>query len=113
MNSQTPVLFLTVVLSEPDKRPRWKKGFTKDFKMPRDQELSSFDKLIQSISVINPNCKFLFLEQFTEGKFELTIKSKAENIMWVKFRSVDKNTGVQYLHKVDDEVMKTLLTHLS
>ena len=113
MNSQTPVLFLTVVLNEPDKRPRWKKGFTKNFKMPRDQGLSSFDELIQSISVINPNCKFLFLEQFTEGKFELTIKSKAENMMWVKFRSVDKNTGVQYLHKVDDEVMKTLLTHLS
>ncbi len=113
MASQEKVLFLTIVLNESDKRKRWKKGFTKEFEMPVNQDLTSFQAMIQSVSKINPNCKFLFVEQITEGLFELKIEDKTENALWIKFSSIDKNTGVQYLNEVDDEVIKTILRGLA
>lgn len=113
MKSQSPVLFLTIVLNESDKRKRWKKGFTKEFKMPTEQNLSDFENLMQRLLLVNPNAKFLFIEQQTEDDFQLSIESKTELALWLNFTSLDKNTGVQYLHEVDDEVMKTILNDLT
>lgn len=112
MQSQKPVVFLTIVLNESDKRKRWKDGFTKQFEMPTDQQLSDFDTMIQKLISLNPNCKFLFIEQYTEQKFELTVTEKNQQTIWLKFCSIDTNSGVQYLHNVDDEVMKTILQGL-
>lgn len=113
MLSQKPVLFVTVVLNESDKRKRWKEGFSKDFSMPKEQKLEDFKTMIQQISSRNPNCKFLFIEQYTQEPFELSVIEKNEEAFWLKFCSIDKNTGVQYLNKVDDEVMKTILKGLN
>jgi len=60
----------------------------------------------------NLNCKFLFIEQFTEGDFELSVITKTESALWLKFCAIDANTGVQYLNEVDDEVMKTIYAGL-
>ncbi|MBI1286049.1 MAG: hypothetical protein GC178_00560 [Flavobacteriales bacterium] len=113
MQSQKPVVFVTVVLNESDKRKRWKKGFTKQFQMPTDQKLSDFDGVIQAIIAINHNCKFLFIEQYTEVPFELSVTGKNENAFWLKFCAIDRNTGVQYLNAVDDEVMKMVYNGLN
>ena len=113
MKSQKPILFLTIVLNESDKRKRWKDGFTKKFEMPENQQLHDFDALTERLQGINPNCKFLFIEQYTESNFELTTKEKVASAFWIRFSSIDKNTGVQYLHSVDDEVMKSLLNGLT
>lgn len=112
MHAQKPVVFLTMVLNESDKRKRWKAGFTKNFKMPTEQKLSDFDAVVEKILSINPNCKFLFVEQYTEQDFELSVLEKNDHSIWLKFSSIDSNTGVQYLNTVDDEVMKTLLKDL-
>lgn len=113
MKSQTPILFLTIVLNESDKRKRWKEGFTKEFEMPNEQVLSDFDEMMDSILAIKPNCKFLFIEQLTESDFHLSVENKTENSLWLHFSALDKNTGVQYIHEVDNEVMKTMLTNLT
>ena len=106
MQSQKPVLFLTVVLNESDKRKRWKEGFTKEFSMPTNQKLEDFSGMTKMLYSINPNCKFLFIEQKTQSQFDLSIIEKSENTIWLNFSAIDKNTGVQYMHNVDDDVMK-------
>lgn len=68
--------------------------------------------MMSRISAIKPKCKFLFIEQYTEEPFELITQVKTENAFWLKFSAIDKNTGVQYLNTVDDEVMKTILKGL-
>lgn len=113
MKTQHPVLFLTIVLNESDKRKRWKKGFTKDFAMPTEQTIEDFYPLMDRLLALNPNAKFLFIEQHTEGNFHLSIETQTSKARWLNFTSIDKNTGVQYIHEVDDDVMKTLLTGLS
>jgi len=112
MQAQKPVVFLSVILNESEKRKRWKEGFNKNFKMPTNQKLTDFDGVIDKILSINPNCKFLFVEQYTEEPFELSVIQKTENAFWLKFCAIDSNTGVQYLNEVDDAVMKTLLKDL-
>lgn len=112
MHAQKPVIFLTVVLNESGKRKRWKEGFTKNFKMPTDQSLSDFNGVIEKILSLNPKSKFLFIEQYTEEPFELSILEKTESVLWLKFCAIGSNTGVQYLNAVDDEVMKSILKDL-
>ncbi|MCF8463413.1 MAG: papain-like cysteine peptidase [Flavobacteriales bacterium] len=108
MQSQKPVAFVTVVLNEFEKRKRWRDGFSKDFSLPKNQTLTDFDSMMDKLQSINPNCKFLFIEQFTEQRFELSNLHQDERSLWIKFCSVDANTGVQYLNSVDDEIMKTI-----
>ena len=113
MKAQEPILFLTIVLNESDKRKRWKEGFTKKFKMPTNQKLEDFEILMTKLKSINSNCKFLFVEQKTQEQFDLSVKNKTENAIWLNFSAIDKNTGVQYMHEVDDAVMKTILANLT
>ena len=62
---------------------------------------------------INPNCKFLFVEQKTQEQFDLSVQNKTEDAIWLNFSAIDKNTGVQYMHEVDDTVMKAVLANLT
>ena len=68
--------------------------------------------MMNRISAITTNCKFLYIEQHTEEPSELITQAKTENAFWLKFSAIDKNTDVQYLNAVDDEVMKTMLKGL-
>jgi len=111
--TQKPVVFVTVVLNEFNKRKRWREGFSKQFELPKAQTLLDFQSMMHRISAINPNCKFLFIEQYTEETFELITQVKTENAFWLKFSAIDKNTGVQYLNTVDDEVMKVVFGGLN
>ena len=112
IQSQKPILFVTVVLNEFDKRKRWREGFSKQFELPAAQTLKDFESMMNRISAINPNCKFLFIEQYTEESFKLSTEATTENAFWLKFSAIDKNTGVQYLNNVDDAVIKTVLKGL-
>lgn len=112
MQAKKPVVFVTIILNESEKRKRWREGFSKQFQMPTDQTLANYDLVIEKIQSLNPNCKFLFIEQYTERPFELSIVAKNENAFWLKFCAIDSNTGVQYLNEVDDDVMKTLIKGL-
>ncbi len=112
MLSQRPVLFVTVVLNEFEKRQRWREGFTKQFLMPKNQGPKDFEPMMNRIRSANPNSRFLFIEQYTEQPFELSVTTKNEQFLWLKFCSIDKNTGVQYLHELDDELMRLIIAGL-
>ncbi len=113
LRAQKTIVFATVILNESDKRKRWKEGFTKEFQMPVNQSLSDYEPVMNKIHSVNPNCKFLFIEQYTEGTFHLSVTETNEHAFWLKYCAIDSNTGVQYLNDVDDEVMRTILKGLN
>lgn len=110
MASKEPIVFVTIVLNEFEKRKRWRIGFTKGFSLPKAQTISDFDQLKNKLLSINPNCRFLFIEQYTEQAFSMNIQHKDDHSLWVKFNSMGINSGVQYVNRVDDEAMKILLS---
>lgn len=112
IKTQRPILFVTVVLNEFEKRKRWRIGFSKEFKLPKNQTLSDFVSMMEKIQSISPNCKFLFIEQYTDEPFELSVTEKNDQAFWLKFSSIASNTGVKYVHDLDDEVMKTIMNSL-
>ncbi len=80
--------------------------------MPKEQTLEDFKALMDKIHLLLPNSKFLFIEQYTEQPFNLSVTDKKEQSFWLKFSAIDKNTGVQYLNSVDDEIMKIIYAGL-
>lgn len=95
MKDQPPVVFVTIVLNEVDKRKDVLNGFNGNMKPPRDQKLADFTDMISRLKRVDPNAQFLFIEQYTESDFELKIEHQTENILWLKFSVKGSNTGVQ------------------
>ena len=113
LNKEGSILFICTVLNEKNKRPTWAKGFHNTFEPPKIQDQNSAMEMVNLISNIKPNSKFLFIEQYTEcpkPKFELVHES--ENCMWIKFYSIGKNNGVRYLDFIDDYLVKRLFYSL-
>lgn len=112
MRDQRPVVFLTIVLNEPEKRKRWRTGFTKQFELPKHQQLDDFRAQMDKLSAINPNCRFLFVEQYTDRPFSLKVMKRNGQALWIRFDAIGSNSGVLYLNDMDDLVMRTMLAKL-
>ena len=113
MTRQEPIVFVTTVLNEPDKRPRFKAGFTKQIQAPGHQTIADFEGMMQRLKHINPHCRFLFIEQYTEGAFQLDIMHQREDALWIRFCALGRNTGVRYLTEVDEQVMLSMFAALA
>ena len=111
-NKKNNILFVCTVIQENDKRPGWANGFDKDFKLPNNQSLKSFTETIELIKSINENVKFIFINQFTEGKLNIEIETINSDCIWINFCSEGANTGVKYLNNFDDTVIKTIYKSL-
>ena len=111
-NKKSNILFVCTVIQEKDKRPGWANGFEKDFKLPNNQSLKSFTETIELIKSINENVKFIFINQFTEGKLNIEIETINSDCIWINFCSEGANTGVKYLNNFDDTVIKTIYKSL-
>lgn len=81
MRDQPPVVFVTIVLNEVDKRKDVLNGFNGKMKPPRDQKLDDFTDMISRLKRVDPNAQFLFIEQYTESDFELKIEHQTDNIL--------------------------------
>lgn len=81
MKDQPPVVFVTIVLNEVDKRKDVLNGFNGKMKPPRDQKLDDFTDMISRLKRVDPNAQFLFIEQYTESDFELKIEHQTDNIL--------------------------------
>jgi hypothetical protein len=57
---------------------------------------------------INPNLKYVFVEQYTEGKLSMDSEIVEENVLLIRFTSQSGNDGVMYLDEVDDSIAKAL-----
>lgn len=104
MDDRVPIIFVTTVLNEAAKRPVWADGFVYDFKRPDDQVADDFTEMMDAINAINPNARFLYYEEYTEGPFALEITQRTDRMLWLRHAARGRSTGVQYLDKVDDEV---------
>ncbi len=108
-----PTVFVITVVNEYEKRKEWYNSFVDSMMPSFPQSLESFSELITLIKSINKNVKFIFIEQFTECDLKLDISIKTNDILWIKFYSGHKNTGVHYLDTVDDTIMKIVYSGLS
>lgn len=113
LHSKKPIIFIYTVINEPDKRPSWSDGFNREIKKPVHQSIESFSKLINFIKNINPNSKFLFINQLTEGKLKIESKFINKDIIWIDFTSRGENTGVKYLDLIDDTIIKIIYQGLN
>lgn len=100
-----PTVFVITVVNEYEKRKEWYNGFVDSMMPSFPQSLESFSEVITLIKSINKNVKFIFIEQFTECDLKLDISIKTNDILWIKFYSGHKNTGVHYLDTVDDTII--------
>ncbi|UII23880.1 DUF1796 family putative cysteine peptidase [Fulvivirga ligni] len=107
-NNGNNILFVCTVIQETNKRPGWTKGFDRSFKVPINQNLDSFTEMIQYIKSINENVKFIFINQLTEDNYKLEIKSINSVSLWLDFCSEGENSGVKYLNRLDDTIMKII-----
>lgn len=113
LKAKKNVVFVITVINEPEKRKNWSEGFNNEMKQPQNQTLESFNELVEFISEINPNSKFLFINQFTEEKLNLNLTFNNDEIMWIDFTSAGGNSGVKYSNKIDDTIMKIIYSGLS
>lgn len=113
MRLHKPCILVTTVLNEPEKRPRYRNGFIKQFSMPGMLAADSYEGLSKLILSINPNCRFLFIEQYTERPFELSLTVHDQQIAWIRFCSIGKNTGVRYLVDVDEQAVLNIYKALA
>lgn len=115
LESKKSILFVMTVVTEIDKRSGagWAKGFNEQFTLPINQNFDDMTDLIKVIREINPNCKFLFIEQYTEGnpRIEL-VNFKNDDFIWIKHTSFQRNTGVFFKDKTDDGLAKILFSSL-
>lgn len=112
MDRQEPVIFITTVLNEAAKRPVWADGFVHDFHRPENQSPQDFIPMMDAINTINPNARFVFIEEYTEVMFSLEITVSNERMLWIRHCAMGRSTGVQYLDEVDDQVALRLYSAL-
>ena len=113
LKAQKNVVFIITVINEPEKRKDWSTGFNKKMALPKNQSANNFKPLIEYIKQINPNSKFLFINQFTEQKLNINLSFNDDSIMWIDFTSAGANSGVKYSNKIDDTIIKIVYSGLN
>ncbi|MDO9260791.1 MAG: hypothetical protein Q7U08_02460 [Flavobacteriaceae bacterium] len=111
LHQNKPILFVMTVIAEHQKKSG--AGFNKEFPLPLHQKIEDMIELQKCIRTINPNCQFLFMEHYTEStpKIEL-VNFKKDDFIWIKHASFQRNTGVFFKDKTDDQVAKILYNSL-
>lgn len=113
MEAKKPIVFVTMVLNEIEKRKDVLNGFNGNIPAPRNQSLKDFETVIARLKQENSNCQFLFIEQYTEADFELEINHQSAETLWIKSSVKGSNTGVQYLNELDNEIITTVFRGLN
>ena len=113
INSGKSIIFVCTVINEPDKRPSWSNGFDRQIRKPENQSIETFSSLIAAIKQINPNSKFLFINQLTGRELEIKHKFFTQDVIWIDFFSKGENTGVKYLNILDDTIIKIIYNGLN
>jgi len=113
INSGEQVIFVITVINEFKKRKGWYNGFTESMTPSFPQGLDSFSDLMLLLRSKNNKARFMFIEQYTECDMEIDISIKTDEVLWIKFSSFNKNTGVYYTDALDDIIMKILYSGLA
>ena len=112
LDGEKKIVFVCFVINEPKKRITWAKGFNREIKLPINQNINDFKELISNICDVHKNSKFIFINQLTEGNLNLKFTFYNKNNLWIDFVSRGQNTGLQYVDKVDHNMMKLIFKAL-
>lgn len=115
IKSDTEIIFVMTLVAEIHKRSGagWAKGFNRNFELPINQNIDDMLELMSLLRSKNQKYRFLFIEQHTEQTPSIEIiDSKGNDFIWIKHTSFQRNTGVFFKHKTDDEVAKILFNAL-
>lgn len=111
-NSQQPAVFISTVIQEWDKHKNIKDCYIHQYKPVEDCTIEDYKPIIDYATSVNPNIKFFFLEQYTEGQIEMKTIYKDDYAYWLKFTSAGKNYGTEYVDNFDDTLCKILFKGL-
>ncbi|MFI1743790.1 DUF1796 family putative cysteine peptidase [Thalassobellus sediminis] len=112
LETQKHSVFVITIIKEPEKRLDWSNGFDKKIDQPVNQSLESFKPLVSYIKQVNPNSKFLFLSQVSEGKPYINLDYIDDTVIWVDFISQGACSGTKYRDIVDDTIAKIIFQGL-
>ena len=112
VNSDSSIVFLMILINEPDKRPDWANGFTQKYKMPREQSLSDIEKIISHLKHKNRRAKFLIVDHYTNQEKSVTHERIDDSTFFIKFCSGGSSTGVYFSDKLDDFCFKLVISGL-
>lgn len=102
------IMFVCTLINEPEKRPAWSSGFCNKYLLPTAQSHHTYKSFMKYAREINPNLKYVFIEQYTEGKLTIDSEIVEKNVLLIRFTSQGSNDGVMYLDEVDDSIVKAL-----
>ena len=110
LESRKNICFVVTLINEPNKRLTWSKGFDGMFTMPVEDH--SCSKLAHSLLVKKPNCKFIFISNYTNSVPSVKVSSVTRSEIFIDFKAADSSNGVYFENDVDDLCYELLFTSL-
>ncbi len=112
IRSNTPIVFMLILINEPLKRPLWADGFTHEFKMPANQDMASVQPLCSYLKTIHANSKFIVVDHYTEGERSVSCEAVDDTIYAIRFCAGGKSNGLKYEDDLDDFCFRLTLSGL-
>ena len=112
LKSQSSCCYLITLINESSKRPGWANGFTKNFSMPKNQNLGTVSELIKVIKGRNKNSKFIIIDHYTNSEKPTISRKVNDDVCFIEVHARAKSTGVFYVDALDDFCFKQALVGL-
>ena len=98
------------LINEPEKHPSWANGFTQNFPMPRNQDLSSIQTLIDRLISANNDSQLIIVDHYTDQTQSASFERISEKVAFIKFLAGGGSTGVYYRDALDDFCYKLIIS---
>ncbi|GGW83712.1 DUF1796 family putative cysteine peptidase [Alteromonas halophila] len=110
--SNQNICYLITLINEPHKRPGWAEGFTHAFAMPERQSPGTVSHLVETLTGLNRNAKFIIIDHYTHSKNNVQGNVIDEHTLSLEFHAGGKSTGVFFPNHFDDFCFKQVLCGL-
>ncbi len=109
LNSGKSLVFIMLLLNEPEKRQDWRNGFDCDFPLPVNQTDKDITPLVEHVIEINRNAKFILVDTYTERESRSIVYNQiSDEVLSIEVSVQGKSTGVYYTNILDDFLFKLL-----
>jgi hypothetical protein len=113
--SDAPVVLVSVMLPEHDKRPGWAGGFTPEFPRPANMSaVQEYSELLNLISMRRAPSSLIVIKQKTEQTNpRIAMRERTGNLIEIEFDACGRNDGVRYLDSVDDTICRVFFAAMT
>lgn len=111
--SKDNILYVIILINEPDRRPGWANGFSEYFPMPQNQNLKTVQELVIYLKDCNDNSQFLVIDHYTNCDRRVIAQKMDDSIFYMRFFAGGSNTGVYYTEYIDDFCFKHIIAGLN